>query len=329
MWRPRPRVPPEGGEERVTGRRDLRMRMVLESAAEIDRKIRRDMEKRLQVIEEVALSPPASGTGGPGVEEAKERIRRALERSDRRAEDEAVVDSMRAGTRKWWPDFPEGQLLSDLFRRAARRRAGCGSRDSRRRPSHGEGLRVARGLLADIPDTSQLDSEYESAAVSAILGTQLLTHIGESSPDELSDYIERSLSNRVYFDALWWICELLSDRGEAIPLPLFRWLREVAVGFRWRPAMMSGQSHRPVNWAHLERDVQVHFVIEVLFRVGVPPRGSNVSGCRIVSEAIELSEETVIRIWKERAWKRSFEPELRKYVEATAARTGLYYTTEA
>ena len=329
MWPPRPRVPPEGGEERVTGRRDLRMRMVLESAAEIDRKIRRDMEKRLQVIEEVALSPPASGTGGPGVEEAKERIRRALERSDRRAEDEAVVDSIRAVMREWWPDFPEGQLLTDLFRRAARRRAGCGSLDSRRRPSHGEGLRVARGLLVDIPDTSRLDSEYESKAVSVFLGTQLLTHIGESTPDELSDYIERSWFSRVYFDALWCICEVLSDRGEAIPRPLIRWLRGVALGRRWRPVMMAVQAHRPVNWAHLERDFQVHFIIEVLSRVGVPPRGIYVSGCRIVSEAIELSEETVIRIWKERAWKRSFEPELRKYVEATAARTGLYYTTEA
>ena len=199
------------------------MRMVPESAAEIDCNIRWFVGKRLQVIEEVALSPPASGTGGLGKEEANERIPRALERMDRKAEDEATVDSMRAGTRKLWPDFPEGQFLSDLFQRAARRRAGCGSLDSRRRPSHGEGLRVARGLLADIPDTSRLDSEYESAAVSVFLVTQLLTHIGESTPDELSDYIERSLSNRVYFDALWCICKVLSDRGEAIPRPLAIW----------------------------------------------------------------------------------------------------------
>ena len=55
----------------------------------------------------------------------------------------------------------------------------------------------------------------------------------------------------------------------------------------------------PSITAFLVRDIHIQFAIEVLRRVGVKPRGSNVSGCRMVSEALGLGEDTVRRIWKE------------------------------
>ena len=60
-----------------------------------------------------------------------------------------------------------------------------------------------------------------------------------------------------------------------------------------------------------------------MLRVGVPPRGSPVSGCRIVSKALELSDHTVERIWKERIWRRSFGLVMQKHSRAIATRTGL------
>ena len=84
------------------------------------------------------------------------------------------MDHMRSEVRKWWRDFPERQLLTDLYKRAALRRAGCGTRYSRRRPCHSEGIRVASGLLADVPKPGRLDSEWESAAVSEVLAALLL-----------------------------------------------------------------------------------------------------------------------------------------------------------
>ena len=199
------------------------MRLLPEEVAELAPNIRWIIERRLQLIKKVARGPQDSGTGAPGKEEAMERIRRAVERRDREAEEEAVEDYMRAEMREWWQDFPERQLLTRLYRRDARRRAGHGSPDSRRRPSYTEGLRVARELLVDIQDTSRLDSDWEYAAVSRVLAAQWLPPIGVRSPGALLEYIERSESSRVYFDALKRICEELDSRGEAVPDPLSRW----------------------------------------------------------------------------------------------------------
>ena len=131
------------------------------------------MEMRLRYIEEVACGSQVSGTGALGKEEATKGILRSLG-GDWKADAEAIVECHRAEVMEWWQDFPERQLLTDLYRRASRRRAGCGSPDSRRRPSHEEGLRVARALLADIADTGRLDSEWEFAAVSKMMAALLL-----------------------------------------------------------------------------------------------------------------------------------------------------------
>ena len=312
----------------MTGRKGRRVKSLPGVVADVDPVIRSHMEMRLRYIEEVACGSQVSGTGAPGQEEATKGILRSLG-GDWEADAEAIVECHRAEVMEWWQDFPERQLLIDLYRRASRRRAGCGSRDSRRRPSHEEGLPVARALLADIADAGRLDSEWEFAAVSKMMAALLLPPLGVCSRSGLRQYIKRSRSSRIHFDALGLIWEVQDSRGEGISRPLLRWRQEVVGGCRRRPAKKPVPSHRPVNPAKLLHDVQIQFTIEVLRRVGIPPRGS-VSGCLIASEALGCrgpSEETVKRIWRE--YKGSFALVMRKYWKATAKRAGLsqYQTT--
>ena len=96
--------------------------------------------------------------------------------------------------------------------------------------------------------------------------------------------------------------------------------------------------YRPTIPDRLKRDIHIQFTIGLLERLGIPPYGTDVSGCRIVSEALlelsdsglvpkalGLSEGAVERIWKECTWKEgAFEDVMRKYSEAIAERSGLY-----
>ena len=221
------------------------------------------IQKRLQVIEELASSPDVADLIVPDGKEANERIRLAVERGDAEAVDEAIVDTIRAEMKKWWPAFPQRRLLTELFRRAARRRAGHGIGDSRRPPTHEEGLRVARAILAEVPDTSRLDSRREYLQVSATLASDWVrSPAGARCPEELLDFISLSQSSRAYFDALWLIYDHLDEQGEDIPITLSGWWDEVEARIRVRPALRPVQPHRPVNSAKLERDVQIHFTIE-------------------------------------------------------------------
>ena len=303
------------------------MRLLPEGFHEVGPNLRWGIEWRLRLIEEVASTPQSSGIGGPGMEEGMERIRRAQERRDRKAEDEAMVDYMRAEVREWWQDFPERQLLTGLYRRAALERERRGSTDSGRPPDLEEGLRVARALLADIAVAARFDFEWESEAVPIALADHWLSLKGKRRPAALQEYIKRSRCNRAHFDALEIIWKELNCRGESNLRPLVRWRAEVVDGLRRRPDRKPVPPHRPVRAAQLVRDVQIQVTIGVLRRVGVKPRGSSVSGCGIVSEALELSEETVTRIWKERIWERPFEP-VRKHSKAIAERTLPLHTTE-
>ena len=137
-------APPDGREERVAGRREQRVSLLPQGIAELDPTIRWLVEERLRIIEEVVCGPQDAGTSAPGMEEM---------------EGATLADDMRAELRVWWQEFPEPHLLTELYQRATRRREGGGSPDSRRPPSHPEGLRVARGLLVDIPDAGRLDAE--------------------------------------------------------------------------------------------------------------------------------------------------------------------------
>ena len=150
---------------------------------------------------------------------------------------------------------------------------------------------------------------------------------GKRRPAALQEYIKRSRSNRAHFDALEIIWQELNCRGESIPDPLDKWRTEFIDGLRPRPDRKPVPAHRPVRAAQLVRDIQIQFTIEVLRRVGVKPRGSSVSGCGIVSEVLELSEETVNRIWKERILKRPF-GQMGKHSKAIAERTLPLHTTK-
>ena len=285
--------------------------------------IRWGIEMRMQLIEEVACGFHVPEASAPGMEEAMKALLRSLGR-DRKVDEDLVVGYMRAEVREWWQDFPERQLLTDLYRRAALRRAECGSPDSRRRPSHQEGFRIASPLLDDIPERDQFDFEWEATAVSEVLAALWLPPLGVRSLGSLREYIERSEVNRPYFAALERIWEH-NRQAEVIPLPLSRWRAQAAGGRRRRPAKRSAPPHRPVNPADLVRYIHIQFTIAVLQRVGVKPRGRYVSGCRIVSEKLGCSEDNVKRIWN-----KPFTPEFQKHAGAIATRTRLsqFHATE-
>ena len=281
---------------------------------------------RLKQIEEVALGSLESGAGAPDMEEAIEAILRIMEGRGGKAEWKTVEDHMRAQAMEWWQDFPKPQLLTDLYRRDALRRKKFGSRDSSRPPSHPEGLCIARPMLADLPDVSRFDSEWEFESVSKVLAVLFFHPIGAPSPKRLQEYIERSQSNRVHYDALKRIEKELDKLSKATPPQLSRWSLGDADGLPQRPPGRNLPPHRPADPATLMRNVQIEVTIRLLERVGIPPYGTDVSGCRIVAEALEpeFSEKHVKHIWEGRIWKEgAFEDVMCKHSKAIAKRTGL------
>ena len=282
------------------------------------------IKKRIQIFEEVVLDSHASGSGGPDIREATERMHRACEMNDREAEDEAIVDLIRAEMKEWWPDFPERRLLTDLYRRAAKE----DSADSSRGPSREEGCRVARWLLAEVRDIGRLDHESESLAATKTLVQHYLYHPERCQPCDMEDMIERSEDSRAHFDALMYLVIAIKYRGKELPVPLYLWRREYADGLRRRPFLAPISFQRPVSSEILVRDVQIQFTIEILRRIGVAPRGTHISGCEIVSQVLPIEEDTVIRIWNNRIWEKPLEPVLRKRLEAVSERTGLVYDAE-
>ena len=246
------------------------MRLLPEQIAELDPNLEWVIVLRLQLIEEIACGQQASANGGPGREAATKRIDWAVERRERKAEEEAIEDYMRVEVREWWEVFRERQLLTDLYRRGARRRAECGSLDSRRLPSHPEGIRIAKRLLAKVPRSNRFGPEWESEALSEVLAALLLPPIGVPSPGKLREYMERSEVSRAYFDALERLYEKQHNRGETMPRPLFKWQHAPGGRHRRRPARRPLPRHRPLNLAYLLRDLQIQFTIELLRRLGVP-----------------------------------------------------------
>ena len=280
-------------------------------------------------IKEVALDPEGSETGVTNDEEAYDRYARALEQGDSEAEDEALVDLIGAGMRKWWLDFPENRLLTNLYRRAAQRSAKCGSEDSRRPAIRPEALRIAKCLLADVQGLKLLDRDAEALAV-----TERMVLHWRSLPEPcrnptLEYFIEESVDSRPCFDAVLIIAQIIAAGNERITWSLLRWSFQFGTRRRSRPPLPSIPAYRPVNSATLVRDVQIQFTLEILDRLGVRPRGKHVSGCDVVAEVLGISEHTVARIWEERILANPPEPVLRKYLEAVSDRTGLNYDAEA
>ena len=290
------------------------------------------VDKRLQAIEEFAQDPQVSGAVGPSLMDAKVRLHRAREMGDREAEREAVVDLIRAETRELWSGTSELRLLTALYRRAAlrkRRKKRCGLADKRRPPSDSEGLRVARRLLARARAIGPFDHESVSLQVTKALVLHFLYDSKRSKTRDLRAYIKLSETRPAYFDALYRITDILVARDKGFPVLLLRWWDEIACGLRSYPARKTLPAYPLVNSANFLRDVEIHFAIEVLHRVGVAPQGEHVSGCRIVAEALGLKKYNVIRIWKKRIWVNPLDPVLRRHLEAISERTGLVYDTEA
>ncbi len=219
-----------------------------------------------------------------------------------------------------------------LYRRAdrrKRRKKRFESTYSRRRPSHREGLCVARRLLARARSTRPFDPVYESLEVTEALVLHWLYDSKGSKTRVLKAYIELSETNPDYFGALYRISHILVAGDKGFPDLLLKWWVEIACGRRSYPARKTLSAHRPVNSANFLRDVEINFAIEVLHRVGVAPQGDEVSGCRIVAKAPGLKEYNVTRIWKKRIWEIPLEPVLRRHLEAMSERTGLVYDIEA
>ena len=163
------------------------MRLLPEGIDETGPNLQWAIECQLRLIEEVACAPQAAVVGGPGREEATEPIRRALKQRDKEATGAALVDWVRAEVREWWQAFPERRLLSDLYQRAALRGEGRKSHDGPSGlPTHQEGLRVARALLANSADADQFDFAWESETVSTVLADQWLSLERQAPPGRVA-----------------------------------------------------------------------------------------------------------------------------------------------
>ena len=127
----------------------------------------------LEYILQAARGTLASGSGAPSEEKALECVLRMFEGRHGEADKEALEAYMRARTHEWWQDYSERQLLSTLVRRADLRKQGIGEKDDKRIQFHGEGLRIARSMLASIPKEITLDAEGEFEAVSKLLAALL------------------------------------------------------------------------------------------------------------------------------------------------------------
>ena len=310
-------LPQEGG----------RMKMLPEYVAELDPNIRGTVKTRLQIFDDVFGSshPDDFGTGEPSIEEAGQRIRSAVERKDGKAEDGAIEDYQTAELGALWQDFPERKFLAKLYERDALWRAKSGTLEEKRRPTHSEGVRLAKALLADFPKKDKFDAAGEADTVARVLAGQGPFSNILPSRRVWREYIKGCRSIRVFFDALNYIYAEMRNRGRAIPSLLARWRK----GRLKPPAMKHIPNHPPTDWALLAREIQIQFTIEVLKGVGVPFRGRDLSGCRIVAEALKasgekkMSESHVEHIWKRCIWRTSFLPMMQKYPPAIAKRHGL------
>ena len=271
----------------AAGTSERRVRLIPQSPYEAEANLRWGVEMRLRLLEEVVCGTRISGIAAPCKEEAMGRFQRAWQRSDIRAEEEAIEDYMRAELREWVRLLAERQLFRLLYQRAARRRAGRGSRDSRRTPGRSEGLPLARVMLADVPKVGRLDREWESTAVSMVLASP--PPLGVFSVGALPEYVKRAEDSLVYFDAVGRLDEIegkAKGRDEDTPLPLKKYRPQSTRQGRKRPARNPLSRGRPLNPDTLRRDMHIQFTIEVLNRIGISPWGKYVSGIGIVSETL-------------------------------------------
>ena len=299
------------------------MRLFPETIAELDLNMRWVVPLRLQLIDEVVCDPGSFGARVPRLEEAWRRARLAVAQRNRRAEDRAVTELIRAQVWDWWQNFSERPLFTELYERADRQGDKTTTKDSTEAPSPCERRRLARALLVDIPYPDSFDPEEEVTETAGSLAAKLLPPIGRPTRPAVRYYMSRSESIPTYFDALTLLGEMLDKEGMSSNQHRL-WRQEVADGLRLRPDREPIPAQRPATTDRFKFHLHIQFILEVLRRVGVLPRGRYPSGCVVVSEVLEISDYTVERIWKERPWEKSFIPAMRKYSRAIAERTGLH-----
>ena len=278
----------------------------------------------LEYILQAARGALASGSDGPSEDQALESVIRLFEGRHVEADKRALEEYMRARSEEWWQSYPERRLFSDLVVRADLRKRLGGNGDDRRRPTREEGLRIARPLLAGIPDKITLDTVGEYESVARLLAALLLPPMGEPSSEELQRYTELAKSTPVFRDGVRYFYADLDNADATLYRPDIRWRRRSGIMPRLYRRKLKVKAENPVKPALLIRNLQVHFVVGLLERVGIPPLGTLVSGCRIVGEVLGLRENRVKRIWKMR-----FTVEMSKHSRAVAERLGLTETTEA
>ena len=152
----------------MTGKSNQRVSVRPKEVDDVDPIIRRAVDAHQRHIREIACGLDVSGTGALSAEAAFDGILQSMG-SDWKAPEEDVECYMKADMRGWWRDFPEQELLSELYEQAALWKDGPGSDDSEPHPEPAEGRRVAEASLADIRVTGKLDAAWEAAAVAQSL----------------------------------------------------------------------------------------------------------------------------------------------------------------
>ena len=257
-------------------------------------------------------------------DEAIECVLLVLKETHGEADKRVLESYMAAQTWDWWDNYLERELLSDLVRRSDLRKRWGGSAHDRRRTTLEEGLRVARPLLAAIPDEITLDAVGEYESVARLVAALLMPPMGEPSPEMLQRFVELAESIPVFKDGLRYFNADFDNADAALYRPDIRWQKQSGIMHRGYRNKVKVPSHSPIKPALLLRNLQIQFVIQLLTRVGIRPRGTRVSGCDIVGVALGLSEDTVKGIWGMK-----FTVEMRRQSQAVAQRLGLTDSTEA
>ena len=280
------------------------------------------VELHIEQIQEAARGNLAPGIGAPGEDEAIESVLRIFEARYLEADRRLIERYMAARTWKWWREYPERRLLSDLVERADRRKGHwAGPEDQRRCPTHSEGLRIARPLLAALPKKISLDAVGEYESVARLLAAVMLPPMGEPTSEELQRYTRFAESIPVYKDGVRYFYAGLDNATVPLYRPDIGWQRRS--GIRHYRRKVKVRPGGPVRPAIFLRNLQVQFVVGLLDRIGISPRGEDVSGILIVSEALGIPEGTIRRMWD-----MGFPAEMKKQSRAVAERLGLLDTTE-
>ena len=285
----------------------------------------------VELLESISSDGEDLGTVSLGLAELAEAIFSVVQGTDPIATEALLRKSLKAGWRKWAHTSPAGRKYREMDQRRALRLAREGTADQRRRPTNSEGVEFAREFLAEVSDRTWWERDGEFMTLPSVtdaeqtdwtlgflprfLADTWLSPVVGGDPDVLRDFNRNSASSPVFWDALQLIYRGLSEgRGES-PHGLLLSLIEALAGSHSRPVEGAADRKRPTKLGYLGRNVKAQLCLKMLRRVGVPPTGNRVSGCRIVAEVLGISEDQVRRIWITPTW-----PAIRRVLEIVVKR---------